>query len=482
MFILSNPLTLIFCLVIFVVFFVFLSLVGSDSEIIKKRINRINSLLRDDKDSFDPEHFFTVLENSSDNETKHLVKLFRNSVGKCIRKNDRTIIYGNKGKADDVFNEYSLAKPLFYTRFFIPSALTGLGVLGTFVGLLSGLIELDINNFQDTSNINYLMKGAGTAFITSVFGVFFSLLSNSFIAYIQREIRKHINTLVENIDLRFTPNISSSEYIFVEEEDTTIQGCIRKLGNDLSEIFIKSTSDMTTQLGQEIGKYLKEMDDRATDVIVKTLDGLQERLNEGITQQVKAVDLASQKFVDSIRDATNVVSSKYEDIGRTFNTYASQLESDVNKWRLVSSGFGKYVEKFEENISLYQKNSLEDRKSLIEVANSMNEMIKVLQTSEENIKNNVDSATNIFKNMAGNISTLRDVANNIRDGIDGIKDFEPKINSTLEKSFKDVSDFLKETTNTNNEFVKVWVSSYDKTIKESLEKIKDTIASLGEIK
>lgn len=488
MLVVSNVITWIFCLIILVFFLVFLYLITTDSDKVKKRVSAINKMLSEDNSKFDVISFFNAMENSKDPETKHLSRLFRNSVLKCIRKNDRKVIYCNKGRADEVFNEYSIAKPLFYTRFFIPSALTGLGVLGTFVGLVAGLAGLDTEALRenttsiDVKSLLSLLDGAGTAFITSVVGILFSLLSNSILAAIQRNIRKQINTLVENIDFKFPPNTNSSDYIVVEEDDSTVQGCIRKLGSDLSEIFIKSTSKMTTDLGREIGRYLKEMDARATDVIVKTLDGLQDRLNEGIALQIKAVDLASQKFVDSIRDATNVVSSKYEDIGRTFNTYASELENDINKWRVISDNFSKQVEHFSSDVAVFRTSSLEDRKSLMEVSKAMQGIMTSLQTSHENMNNNINVITSISKDISNNVSVLKGVSTEIKSGMEGIKNFQPKIDSTLKDSYKELRETLQTSLDSNEKFVNSWIKAYYQTIDVSLDKIKKTIERLSDLR
>ena len=73
----------------------------------------------------------------------------------------------------------------------VPSLLVGLGILGTFVGLVGGLIPFSGINFEETgeirSAIEGLLSGVSTAFVTSVWGI-------AIVAFIQldRKIRHRL--------------------------------------------------------------------------------------------------------------------------------------------------------------------------------------------------------------------------------------------------------------------------------------------------
>lgn len=80
------------------------------------------------------------------------------------------------GPASEVFNTGSMGQGIVGSRLLMatPAILTGLGVLGTFVGLAMGIGGLDLGseNIQDLDkSISPLIKGSSTAFVTSVWGV-----------------------------------------------------------------------------------------------------------------------------------------------------------------------------------------------------------------------------------------------------------------------------------------------------------------------
>lgn len=474
----NDVLSISFCITIVVVFVYFSYVLWRDTKKIEETISVIKKNLAAERGDCNTianaDIFFSELENNG-GEIKRLVCLFRNSLVKRRPKNGGEAVYCNQGQAEDVFNEYTLGKALFGVRFFVPSALTGIGVLGTFVGLLMALSSSGISeslssgvmaNPKIVKDFEGLISGASTAFVTSVWGIFFSVLANAAIARLQKNARDKINVLAANIDLNFPPKTSSAlrEYVVIDDEDSSVQGCIRKLGQDLTDVFIKTNANMTAELAREIGRYLKEMDDRAADVIAKTLDKLQDRLNEGIAEQIKSVDAASQKFVSSIREATNAVGARYESIGGIINDYASSLEESVKEWRGISTGFVSYVKQFSEAVEISQKTSLEDKARLVETAKTMQNMVATLQKSQDNVKASMDAVSAVSQEIKGNVGVLQGIATEIKSGMDGIKNFEPKINTSLA-----------EVINKNNEYVEKWAEAYNQTIRLSIERLQAVV-------
>lgn len=98
----------------------------------------------------------------------------------------------------------------------IPGILTELGILGTFVGLTLGLnhVELgtaDVNTLKQ--GIISLLSGISTAFLTSLFGIFFSIL---FLAVLNIELdslSKEINKIAEKLNSIF-PFKTSEEILY----------------------------------------------------------------------------------------------------------------------------------------------------------------------------------------------------------------------------------------------------------------------------
>ena len=98
--------------------------------------------------------------------------------------NENQVVY-KTDEASLFFSEERLLDQHLNLRFWnsVPALLVGLGILGTFVGLVWGLIPFSGINFEQTSEIQgaikKLLAGVSTAFVTSVWGMLTSLAFNN---------------------------------------------------------------------------------------------------------------------------------------------------------------------------------------------------------------------------------------------------------------------------------------------------------------
>lgn len=81
---------------------------------------------------------------------------------------------------EDYINEYFIDSTMKKGMIsIIPGVMTGLGILGTFIGLSFGLQNFDTGNAEAiTNSIAPLMDGIKIAFHTSIYGMVFSLIFN----------------------------------------------------------------------------------------------------------------------------------------------------------------------------------------------------------------------------------------------------------------------------------------------------------------
>lgn len=87
---------------------------------------------------------------------------------------------GVKCDIEDYINEYFIDSQMKKGMVsIIPGVMTGLGILGTFVGLSFGLQNFNTGNAKEiTNSIAPLMDGIKVAFHTSIYGMVFSLVFN----------------------------------------------------------------------------------------------------------------------------------------------------------------------------------------------------------------------------------------------------------------------------------------------------------------
>lgn len=108
---------------------------------------------------------------------KHLDHLFDEYKRKAEEERKNGMVIAN---IDDTVNEEELALRCWQGVVLqIPGTLTGLGLLGTFIGLLMGIGSIQISSVDATlTSILELFSGIRTAFYTSISGVILSMVFN----------------------------------------------------------------------------------------------------------------------------------------------------------------------------------------------------------------------------------------------------------------------------------------------------------------
>ena len=162
------------------------------------------------------------------------------------------------------FNAKTLASGLTGSRLLaaVPSFLVALGVLGTFVGLTIGLSGLDGTSDEVETlkrGINELISGATVAFMTSVWGVFFSLVLNFIEKLVEGNVLNKISKLQQRID-----------------------GLYQHIPAEQSLLNIAEHS-------KESKHALQELHERIGDRLQETLSGMSDAMQHAVTDALNTV-------------------------------------------------------------------------------------------------------------------------------------------------------------------------------------------------
>lgn len=204
----------------------------------------------------------------------------------------------------DYFNDSTLAPSLLRSRVLpmFVTMLTGLGVLGTFVGLTIGLagLHLDGASKEIVEQIANMTECASTAFVTSVWGVASSLLLGFFLKVFSAGLHSHIVSIQKLVARKF-PESSPAE-VFMQDVSENLRGSkdtldllAEKIGNsmqeaakDMSDRFDASVKELTSRLTEA----LKAQTTNANSLHQITLSTMQERsvaMAEAMSERISAV-------------------------------------------------------------------------------------------------------------------------------------------------------------------------------------------------
>jgi len=217
-----------------------------------------------------------------------------------------------------------------------PGVVISLGIFGTFLGIYLGL-----RNF-DTSDINRsipeLLEGLKTAFMTSLFGMFFSLLLKYIYgAYERSDLHKDTTATEEPINLlRQIANGIVSLSTTVDSMGETIVKCFKsdEEYSIVSQLKLIRTemNDMKREVTRSLNEFSEKVAELGTEAMIEALRNVIEqfnaRLNDLVGEEFKqlkevmiklvewqqnhrtAVDEMQRKlsdYLDHVRDATELL-------------------------------------------------------------------------------------------------------------------------------------------------------------------------------
>jgi len=170
------------------------------------------------------------------------------------------------GEASEVFNERTLAHGLIGNRLFMamPGILTGLGVLGTFLGLQFGIgsLELDGDALEDLDkSIKPLIKGSSIAFSTSVWGVGCSIVFAIIEKLIEGGARRPIRTLQRRLN-GLVPRYCPEEGLLeIErhgaESEKILKGLAAAIGEHMQQAIARVGTSISEAVRDALGGRLR---------------------------------------------------------------------------------------------------------------------------------------------------------------------------------------------------------------------------------
>jgi len=295
-----------------------------------------------------------------------------------VMSSDQTQLF-NTLDAEHFFNAKTLATGLTASRLLAatPSFLVAIGVLGTFVGLTIGLEGLVGNTAEiETlkSGINKLISGAAVAFMTSVWGVAFSLLLNLFEKLFERSALIHIQALQNEIDFRYPRLPAEQSLVHIAE-------------------YSKESKEALQELHERIGDRLQESINGMSEAMQNALtDTLNNIMGPAIQTLVHSTSQQSSQVME------NLVGSFMEGMSSAGRVQGEQLEKVAADVNTAVSSMGERLEQLFSKLSTQQTSSLDAQE---EQSRRFQEQLQQLANSADERQGQLESR---FGKMMGDLA------------------------------------------------------------------------------
>jgi chromosome segregation ATPase len=344
---------------------------------------------------------------------------------------------------------------------YAPILLTSLGILGTFLGIVLGLLEFNTTNVE--GSIVKLLDGLKVAFITSVIGILGSILIKFLINanIITPKITE--NSKIQDIDISDLYNIMNMQNenliklqnVLSDNQESSIIGQMKLMRSDITDNN-KKNNEQVLILSQhlntivELGNYQKEsfndfqlslwnklqdfadmLSKSATEQVIEALNSVIKDFNEKLTEQ----------FGENFKQLNNAVIKLVD----WQENYKVQLEQMKNQFDLsVDSMSG--MEKSIEQISTHSKSIPESMSNLEVVINTNQTQVEELNRHLEVFKDMRDKAVEAVPAIKEQVEkTLQGFSNASNEIMVSIASSTDKISVTLVQNAENFADNVSKT-------------------------------------
>lgn len=405
--------------------------------------------------------------------------------------NGKTVVF-TTDDADNYFNYNSLTSQynaLFWQN--LGGVFTGLGILGTFIGLSVGLGTINLEHITN-EEIGNLVSGMSTAFTTSLCGIVFALFYNWLHKHITDKLSQAITNLSNELESLFvarnTEQLLAMSYAQSIEQSNQFKSFSDKLAVSIgdaleqklsSSSFAENIKNMDNTLGQvnnfmseelpsvisdAIGEQIKE---NLVPVFVSLQNAIETLSSSGQSAIADGIKSGASKeltaFADTLQQMNTNLQAVMAQMQETSGSVNSDLTSAINRVvdRLESQGenlqgVGNQVAKdLQDTVAALVNEMGKQQSGMINTSEKINDDLKAsISAMVESIQISIASMVEETKKQQGN---MQNSANSITSNLEAkvtamLTGFEKQL-AAIEQQTHNQSNALSETsTQLSNSF------------------------------
>lgn len=236
-------------------------------------------------------------------------------------KNDYVSMKNDNSEAEidiERYINYELIENSINTHFLnlVSGTMTGLGILGTFLGLSFGLSSFNLTGSSDsiTKEIQPLMAGIKVAFHTSIYGLIFSISYNFYYREILKEFSSSISVFInvwQNNVVPISKNGGESSLIKYQKQ---IKDCLNKQYSSNCNFFLSTGKDLKIHHDEKIKKF---------DFYIEQQTNLLD-INRSLNKTIESIGNIANQISDKFSKTILFYEEKGKALENTFNSIIKQ--------------------------------------------------------------------------------------------------------------------------------------------------------------
>jgi len=388
----------------------------------------------------------------------------------------------SKGKHSD-FLEYA------------PTLMTSLGILGTFVGVVIGLLHFDTAAID--KSIPALLDGLKTAFLTSVVGMGAAMIFNFFDAWKFAPMRARNGGVISDV----TP---AHIHAVLEAQNGQLGEMLRSLGGesegsligqlkllrgdfgDFNKDLRNSNTEFSTRLWQEMERFAEMLSKSATSQIIEALRQVIVDFNNKLTEQFgdnfKRLDESVQKLVVWQTQYKEQVEAMGEQYQQSVESLVHTRESVAGIWKECEQ-IPRAMDDLKSMLEVNQHQILELKrhlKSFVQMRDAAVQAVPTLQQKIEEVGTQLESgATNLQSKLAATGQQLLENSNKMQVALtEGSDNFRDSVLQT-QQSFSTMSQDVSKTAEELGATLQESITRTHDSVREMLSMMQGSVDAFG---
>ena len=399
--------------------------------------------------------------------------------------------------ASEYINDYSVCKYNKLNLRMLDTAagtLVGLGLLGTFLGLTLGIKGFDSSNTERINeSIQGLLAGMGTAFLTSLLGMTFSILFTAVDKALRHRLYKDVKELTDKLD---------SEYYIDDlvlsniNQQNIVNQLYKALKNDFQQQALEIANKLTytnaegqnVTIGNAIREILTENTKQSkalmsfsTDLAMELNQGFDETLSRQMQQKIvplmESVDATTKAVVEHIDKMADTVSSPATDMMQNVVDELKQsMQSLLNEF---STGLSGSATSELENLAMQLGTATQ---AMADFPKNMENISATLQVTIEEVQHAISEISNTSANA--NSTAMQQMQEQITyatgaisNAITEVKEVMSGISQSSQEQSNQMVSKLADAAEKMGSFLTGTISTLSNSVQQSVKGITDDINS-----
>ncbi|UTM56092.1 MotA/TolQ/ExbB proton channel family protein [Photobacterium sp. CCB-ST2H9] len=332
---------------------------------------------------------------------------------------------------------------------YTPTLLTSLGILGTFTGIISGLLDFDTSDIDNS--VGPLLEGLKTAFITSLAGMLLSIIYKVFISSGVLSKVEDGGTIEEDIDIvdlykvmnQQLDGISLLRKSISENDEASLVGQIKLTRSDINEnyknngIFLDLITKNTTEL-LSISKSQQNTFNEFEKELWLKLQEFADMMSKSATEQV--IDALKQVIQDFNSKLTEQFGKNFSDLNEAVKElviWQENYKNQLNDMKLQYDLGVLAIAKTEESVSNISREAQN-------IPETMSVLKQIMEVNQHQIQE-LDSHLNAFKDVRDKaVEAVPEIRGQIELAISGAREASDKLAVGIVESSEHIKAVISE--------------------------------------